>query len=106
MKKAPTMSCRSRMRTALQSFKRRGRDRDLPLFAVNKKESPAAGFVEFTLDGSTLLTVPDASTLPPSTSLTDAERESKREQTRRERSRRERSERLDMTDTFFISLLN
>jgi hypothetical protein len=92
------------------------------LFAVNKKESPAAGFVEFTLDGSTLLTVPDASTLLPSTplrdseqgtvsvppfdGLRDAERESKREQTRRERRRRERSQGLGMTDTFFISLLN
>jgi hypothetical protein len=83
------------------------------LFAVKKTHSPAAGFVEFSLDGSTLLTFPDASTLPPSTSLRgseqrrtvgvppfdglrDAERESKREQ-----SRRERSQGLGMRDTLF-----
>ena len=45
--------------------------------------------------GSTLLAVPDVSTLlgiPPSTGLSDAERNSKRGQSRREPSRRERPE--------------
>jgi hypothetical protein len=89
------MASRCRIRTALQSFERRGRDSDMLLFAVNKKESPAAGFVEFTLDGSTLLTVPDASTLLGVP-----------EQSRRERSRKARSEGLSMRVPFFTSLLN
>jgi hypothetical protein len=41
----------------------RRQERDLLLFVFNEKQPAAAGFAEFTLDGSTLLTVPDASTL-------------------------------------------